>query len=297
MIRHVRHQGPTLRVLGKIGLSMLRPSTGGVVPETPSPRRKTVLPPRPPALIGDYARWSGADPKRYRDIVPPHLFCQWGFPLLAPDMEGLPYPLARVLNQGVTLTVHQHLAQGVPLACEAWLDAIEVSETKVRIRQRIDVRNPGEPLALEATLHAVVPLDKPKSEGAARPKRARPRVPDGARELARLDFGARDGLAFAALTGDFNPVHWIPPYARAAGFRSTILHGFGTFARTWETLVNDRFSGNRDAIRSLDVRFTRPLVLPATARVFLDGETIAVGEAPGGPANLLGTLTTGDHHG
>ena len=47
---------------------------------------------------------------------------------------------------------------------------------------------------------------------------------------------SRAGLEFAFLTGDFNPVHWVRRYARAAGFASPILHGFAMMARTMESL-------------------------------------------------------------
>jgi acyl dehydratase len=33
------------------------------------------------------------------------------------------------------------------------------------------------------------------------------------------------GRHYAFLSGDFNPIHWITPAAKAAGFRSCILHG------------------------------------------------------------------------
>jgi len=82
-------------------------------------------------------------------------------------------------------------------------------------------------------------------------------------------------------------VHWIRPYARAFGFRSTILHGFSTFARAYEGLRTAR----RLAPRVLDARFTRPLALPAEVGLYVEPETrtVHVGDAPGAPAYLRGT--------
>jgi acyl dehydratase len=92
------------------------------------------------------------------------------------------------------------------------------------------------------------------------------------------------------LTGDFNPVHWIRPYARAFGFRSTILHGFSTMARAWEGFVHGVLAGDGSRIRVFDVKFTRPLVLPAHVGLYRDGDAIYVGDAPGAPAYLVGAV-------
>src|SRR5688572_23840617 len=118
------------------------------------------------------------------------------------------------------------------------------------------------------------------------------RVPLDAEELARWKIPSNAGLAFAMLTGDFNPVHWVPPYARAFGFRNTILHGFSTMARAMEGLQRTLFAGSVRAIRVLDVKFTKPLVLPAKVGLYVKGESLWVGDAPGGPAYLVGTFQT-----
>jgi acyl dehydratase len=83
-------------------------------------------------------------------------------------------------------------------------------------------------------------------------------------------------------------VHWLSPYARALGFRGTILHGFATMARAMEGLNRALFAGAVDRIRSFDVRLTRPLVLPARVGLYLDGQNVHVGDAPGGPEYLRG---------
>jgi acyl dehydratase len=116
----------------------------------------------------------------------------------------------------------------------------------------------------------------------------------GARELQYWRVGSDAGMAFAVLTGDFNPVHWMRPYARALGFKSKILHGFATLARALEGLNRALYAGAVDRIRTVDVRFTRPLCLPARVGLYLDGDTFMVGDAPGGPAYLVGTLVSSD---
>jgi hypothetical protein len=114
-------------------------------------------------------------------------------------------------------------------------------------------------------------------------------VPAHARELWYGRIRRDAGLDFAKLTGDFNPIHWIPAYAKASGFKSTILHGFATMARAFEGLNNSVVApGAR--LGAIDVKFTRPLLLPAKVGIYVDDHGgVFVGDAPGGPAYLMGT--------
>src|SRR5690606_12048844 len=148
------------------------------------------------------------------------------------------------------------------------------------------------PEALITDMQALIPLSGGKGDKKSGGAKERQRVPAGAHELARLSLGATAGLDFAKLTGDFNPVHWIPPYAKAFGFRNTILHGFSTMARAYESVVRGRLAGDVTAIREFEVRFTRPLVLPAKVGVYVDGGDLFVGDAPSGPAYLVGSYST-----
>ena len=153
-----------------------------------------------------------------------------------------------------------------------------------------------------AHLYVFVPLDKEDDKGGQKggQKNGKPkdkaRVPVDAREIAFFKLRDDAGLDFAKLTGDFNPVHWVPRWAKAFGFRNVILHGFGTLARAIEALNRGLFAGDVDALAEVDVRFTRPLVLPARVGVYVRGNQLWVGDAPGGPAlsrRFLQTPTRG----
>ena len=152
------------------------------------------------------------------------------------------------------------------------------------------------PEAVVGHLYAIVPLGG-KDDGAGngqvdRPKADKPRVPDDVREIGYWRLSADAGLAFALLTGDFNPVHWVRPYAKASGFRSMILHGFSTMARAIEGLNRSLFSGDVRVLSTFDCKFTRPLVLPAAVGLYVKENQVFVGDAPGGPAYLVGTFET-----
>ena len=302
--KHIIHQRRVLATLGKTALSALRQQlskrpSNGAVPTSPGPEYTAVVPALPASLIRDYVRHCGGDPSGYRNTVPAHLFPQWGFPLAAQTLVGLPYPLFRVLNGGCRLEINGPLPQGEPLTATARLENIDDNGRRVVLHQKVVTGTTAQPEAVVGHLYAIVPLGggvtgakRSGSNGAPSSKRApkeKPRVPAKARELAYWRIGPDAGLAFAMLTGDFNPVHWIKPYARAFGFRSTILHGFATLARTLEGLNRGLFTGSTTQISMIDVKFTRPLTLPATVGLYVtDDDQVFVGDAPGGPAYLVG---------
>ena len=277
--KHVLKQGDNLKTILRVAFSQALPR-----PRSAPEEHEVRLPPRSLSLIRDYIRHvqgARSDPGVYclngQWFLPPHLFPQWSFPVLSKVLRGQPYPMAKVVNGGCKLVVHAPLPATEPLTVRARLVNVDDDGYRAVIEQRVITETESAPSALEATLFAIVPLKR--RDG---PRKPRPRVPAQARELAYWRLGARAGLDFAKLTGDFNPIHWVPAYARAAGFPGVILHGFSTMARAMEGL---RAVGS---VRELDVRFTRPLRLPAQVGLYIHNDEIFVGDAPGGPAYLAG---------
>src|SRR5687768_10161106 len=129
--KHIRHQLPVIASLGGTAFAALKQQLAGkkgapiVAPSTPSPEIKRTIPPRPADLVADYLRNVGGDPGAYKGEIPAHLFPQWGFPLAAKTLEGLPYPMARVLNGGCRLEINGKLPLGKPLEVSARLEDID----------------------------------------------------------------------------------------------------------------------------------------------------------------------------
>lgn len=302
--RHLRHQLPVIASLGHTAFTALRQARGGVAgaaPALPSPAIEATIKPRDPELVRDYVRHVGGDPGSYKGVLPPHLFPQWGFPLAARTLQGVPYPLLKVLNGGCRMELNAPLPADRPLRVVARLVDIDDDGRRAVLKQQVITGTDEVPDALVAYLYAIVPLPRPKDAGAGAgagapaEKKAKPepaRVPATAREIGYWKLGADAGLAFAMLTGDVNPVHWVPAYARASGFKSTILHGFATMARAIEGLNRGRFAGDVRRLRTWDCKFTRPLLLPAQVGLYVEGDALWVGAAPGGPAYLTATFTT-----
>lgn len=76
------------------------------------------------------------------------------------------------------------------------------------------------------------------------------------------------------LSGDCNPLHVDPDFARAAGFDQPILHGLSTYGHVCRLLVKAR--GGDASMRMMDCRFMAP-VFPGetlTASMWFDGPAV-----------------------
>jgi hypothetical protein len=297
--RHVLRQGPMLATLGKTAVRALaqrvRPSNGPVRFVTPGPEIRRTVAPLPASLLDEYVAHVGGDVRAYRGIVPPHFFPHWALPLAAEALRPLPYPIMRVVNAGCRMQINATLPRDEPLQVRAQLAHVDDDGQRALITERIITGTASVPDALHVEIYAFVPLRSQPRDGSAHEKREKPRVPQGAREIAFEALPSDAGLSFAKLTGDFNPIHWVPAYAKAAGFRDVILHGFGTFARSYEGLVRGLLGGDVRKLTQLDAKFTRPLVLPHSVGVYVRQHEVYVGDGIEGPAYMTGQFEAGEY--
>ncbi len=251
-----------------------------------------VATPLPDRLINDYVRHVGGT--GYRRTVPPHLAPQWFFPLTSRLLQGLPYPPREMLNGGCRFEIAGDLPRGEAFTIDAELVAVEESDARVLIKQRAATHTKTQRDALVAHFTIVFPK---KRSGR---RKARATVPTSAREIARLNIPARAGRDFALLTGDFNPIHTVPPIARAMGFSNVINHGFSTLARTYESVRRQIYRGQPAPFATFEARFTKPLILPARVGVFADAalaehshaeRRVYVARSLGAPMYLDGRFT------
>jgi 3-hydroxybutyryl-CoA dehydratase len=66
-------------------------------------------------------------------------------------------------------------------------------------------------------------------------------------------------IYYAAVSGDFNPIHIDPDIGRAAGFPGAILQGMCTMA--WLADACTAYLGDPARVKRLRVRFSRPVVV------------------------------------
>lgn len=291
---HLRHQGQVIGALGRLLVSGMGTRRAGGTPDFPGPEIRMTVPPRNQALVRDYAKWCGAPEHAYDSTVPVHLFPQWVFPVLSRLLISSPHAVSKALNQGCRLTANAPIPAGLPLELTGRLEAIDEDDRRTRIHQRVTTGTADHPEALVTDVYVAIP--KPRKKGSSSGRRDRPVVEDTAVEIGRHAFCANAGADFAILTGDINPIHWLRPYAKMAGFPDRILHGFASLAVALEVLTARRWGGDGSRLQSIDVRFTKPLVLPAEVGVYVIEEAgsdprISVASGVGTEPYMVGTLT------
>jgi hypothetical protein len=86
--------------------------------------------------------------------------------------------------------------------------------------------------------------------------------------IADWQTSLRDSLAYARLSGDWNPIHLHPLTARLFGLRRPIVHGMATLARTAAALEHH----HGQPLQRISARFRRPLPIGAAAALGLATE-------------------------
>ncbi|MCH7334950.1 MaoC/PaaZ C-terminal domain-containing protein [Acinetobacter sp. NIPH 2699] len=243
------HQS-TLAGLGKIGLRSLKKAQVKSVDWQALAAIKEVIEPPSVELIDHYVRWSGAQADKYQDSIPPHMVSQWGLSFATRLLLQTSYPLTQVINQGVSLKIHGKIPRHEKLLIQAKISQVDERNGLARVSVQIITGTIAQPDLVEAVLHMAFIL--PNFE-----KTKRTESTDQKKWTTQGEWSttANDGLKFALLTGDFNPIHWVGPLAKISSFGQKVLHGFGVFARSFELLP--------EPIQQIDVRFLKPVKLPS----------------------------------
>jgi acyl dehydratase len=92
-------------------------------------------------------------------------------------------------------------------------------------------------------------------------------LPEQGSELPPLQVSASraDLVRYAAASGDLNPIHWDHGSARAAGLPGVAVHGL--LMAAWLAAAAGRHAPGVDPLRSMRIRFRRPLRPAVAARI------------------------------
>lgn len=171
------------------------------------------------------------------------------------DLPGVEVDLAAVLHAGQELEVHAPLAPAGTLRTERRLAhvldkgsaAVLVFEGRSHDPDGVHV------LTTRSSVHVRGEggFGGPRGTGAEAPPRPG-RDPD---QVVRVATSPRQALLYR-LTGDRNPLHADPAFARAAGFDRPILHGLCTYAMVGKAVVDTLLDGDPAAVASYGTRFT-----------------------------------------
>ena len=115
------------------------------------------------------------------------------------------------------------------------------------------------------------------------------------------EYDTRPDQAFLyALSGDRNPLHRDPAFAKAVGFPRPLLHGLCSYGTACRAILSTVGKYQPERIRQFDVRFSKPVFPGETlvTEIWIDGGTISfrasVKERPGMVALNNGLCVLGD---
>lgn len=285
----LRHHTPILRSYAAMSAAQLK-STLIRRPALPAekPAVQAVLPPRDPDLVNAFLEDIGDDPAHWRGQVPPHLYPQWSLGLLGKLLAGQPYPFTKIVNAGAAMTVHGELPLNQPLEINAQLAEVDADERRALLTIRVETSAPGKPPAVTGDMTMLVPLSKRRGGKGGSAKGAVASEPELIPDMAPAEewmLGLVDARRFCLTTGDINPLHWLPIWAKLSGFKSPIMHGFGTFTRA-AVALRRAHEGRR--VEYLDARFARPLPLPSSVGFYHSDGSWWVGRGAGERAMSYG---------
>jgi acyl dehydratase len=204
-------------------------------------------------LIDQYAIWSGAPAWRYEENIPPHFCSHWAMSALATLGGFAPYDVRRILNQGLHLKINAPISRHDIITMLGSLKSITQDDSRIRIHTQVVASTPQQKNALIIDNFTAIPQKIKTTTSSKHP--AETRV---FQTIGQWSASKNDGLNFALLTGDYNPIHTVPLVGKRSPFGSCILQGFGAIARTYEKITSAGFS-----IQEIDLRFIKPLVLPS----------------------------------
>jgi hypothetical protein len=227
----------------------------------------------PPALAG-YARVCGF--RLAADLPPtyPHIL---GFPLAMRLMTdpGFPFPLPGLVHTSNLIVRHRPIPVDAALTIRVRADSLEATDRGRQFAVRTEAYHSDLLVWEEASWY--LRLERPRDPGTSEPSRPDPGAestdqPGGLTALWRIPGDS--GKRYAAVSGDYNPIHRYTLGARMAGFRRPIAHGMWTLARCLSSMEGRL----PDAFRA-EFRFRRPITLGSTVgfAAHQDGPTWRVG--------------------
>ncbi|MBV1938191.1 MaoC family dehydratase N-terminal domain-containing protein [Streptomyces sp. BV286] len=180
------------------------------------------------------------------------------------SMPGVDVNLAHVLHGGQTIVLHRTIpVEGEAVATTRIADVYDKGKAAILV-VRTEVRDEQGPLW---TNDAQIFVRGEGGFGGDRGPSVRPEPPTGAPDRQVERAIREDQALLYRLSGDWNPLHADPEFAKLAGFDRPILHGLCTYGMTLKAVVDTVLGGDVGRVRSYATRF---------AGVVYPGETLRI---------------------
>jgi acyl dehydratase len=179
---------------------------------------------------------------------------------LADDWLGL--DLSRIVHGEQRFIYHRPIQVGDQLSTLGWLSSMmekgpnELFTLSLRTVDSEGTRVMDQEVVCVSRGTARVPPRNP-----AGPDSPPPPMPDRPPDVARqVRLPENITYAYAKASGDHNRIHVDPNFARKAGLPGVIVHGLCMLAVAAQGAIEELAGGDVNLVRSLTVRFSRPLV-------------------------------------
>ncbi|MFJ9536890.1 MaoC/PaaZ C-terminal domain-containing protein [Streptomyces sp. NPDC101225] len=212
------------------------------------------------------------------------------------SMPGVEVDLARVLHGGQSLTLHRPIPVAGTATATGRIAAVHDKGKAAVLVMRTEVADADGPLW---TNDAQIFVRGEGGWGGDRGPSTRLDPPEG--EPGRtVERPIREDQALLyRLSGDWNPLHADPDFAKLAGFERPILHGLCTYGMTLKAVVDTLLGGDVTRVRSYATRFAGVVFPGETLRIRMwpqEGRVrVAVGAAERDDAPVLAD-TIVEHH-
>ncbi|MEU9188102.1 MaoC/PaaZ C-terminal domain-containing protein [Streptomyces sp. NPDC048484] len=180
------------------------------------------------------------------------------------SMPGVDVDLAHVLHGGQTVTLHRPIPVAGEAVATGRIAAVYDKGKAAILVLRTDVADAQGPLW---TNDAQIFVRGEGGFGGDRGPSTRPEPPAGAPDRTVERAIRADQALLYRLSGDWNPLHADPEFAKLAGFDRPILHGLCTYGMTLKAVVDTVLGGDVGRVRSYATRF---------AGVVYPGETLRI---------------------
>jgi acyl dehydratase len=211
------------------------------------------------ALIDSYLQWAHVPEHQQNcSLVPAHMFSQWSVPLAMRVLLHNQYGLANLVNLGCDIKINGTLLPGEKLLLSGELVSVNENPMRTALSVKVVTRTRRNDRAIEALIHCMLPKQALPAQTVEKTGTERQWETAGAWAV-----DGYDGLRFALLTGDFNPVHWADAVAKHSPFKQKVLHGFASLSLSWAAL-QAREPADQD-IQRISAKFARPVPLPSSS--------------------------------
>ncbi|MCG2622110.1 hypothetical protein LVY72_09280 [Arthrobacter sp. I2-34] len=199
-----------------------------------------------------------------RDTLPSAFLHTAAFPVAMSVLArgDFPLPLPGLVHLANRVSQRRPVHFIEPLAFSAWVENLRGHHAGTRVDVRTEVSAAGGTVWEGRSEYLAKGVFRPGLDSTERPPREdfRPPVP-----TARWWLGPEAGRDYAAVSGDFNPIHLSTLSARLLGMKRSIAHGMYLAARVLADL--EAAAGGS---HEWEIRFAAPVYLPAAVALRIE---------------------------